>query len=84
MTDIQTVTTGDMAERVQAGDALPLLPEGIPGPVQHAGQWWAVPDDQTDYRPVTDPEQLTMLDRNAQRYATARATTARHRGGGQP
>ena len=74
--DIQTITTEAMAARVQAGDALPLLPEGVPGPVQHAGQWWAVPTDAADYQLVTDPAQVAMLNRNARRYAAARTATA--------
>lgn len=84
MADLQTIAVTTMAERVQAGNALPLLPEGVPGPVQYASQWWAVLADETVYRQITDPDQIRMLDRNARRYAAARTTTARHRGGGQP
>lgn len=82
MTEMPTISGEDMARLVARGAAVPLLPEGVPGPVQHAGQWWAIPTGQTEYRPVTDPGQIALLDRNAQRYAAARASVARARAGG--
>jgi hypothetical protein len=83
MTEFKIITSTDMANLVQLGEAVPLLPEGVPGPVRYDGQWWAVPADATDYQPITDPDQTAMLDRNARRYATARgaAAGARERGG---
>jgi hypothetical protein len=84
MINTQVIPSKDMARRVQHGEALPLLPEGVPGPVQLAGRWWAVATGETNYRPVSDPDQIAMLDRSAQRYAAARAATTRAReGGGQ-
>lgn len=86
MTEMPTISSADMGRLVARGKASPLLPEGEPGPVQHAGQWWAIPaetnEHQAHYRPVTNPDQIAMLDRNAQRYAAARAATARARQSG--
>lgn len=86
MTEMPTISSEDMGRLVARSEASPLLPEGVPGPVKHAGQWWAIPADidkcQTEYRPVTNLDQIAMLDRNAQRYATARAATARIREAG--
>lgn len=82
MTDTSTISSVDMAELVAWSEALPVLPEGVPGPVQHSGLWWAIPTTQADYRPVTDPDQIALLDRTAQRYALARAAAARARDGG--
>ncbi|HEX5117832.1 MAG TPA: hypothetical protein VFW65_21830 [Pseudonocardiaceae bacterium] len=85
MTETPTISSEDMAGLVAGREALPLLPEGAPGPVQHAGMWWAIPTGETDYRPVTDPAQIVLLDRNTQRYAAARVATARAReDGGSP
>lgn len=67
------ICQADMAQRVNARMALPLLPEGVPGPVQLAERWWAVPADQQDYRPVIDPDQIALLNRSVQRLTRARA-----------
>lgn len=75
------ITSEDMAERVRSGTALPLLPEGIPGPVQHAGQWWAIPTGASDYRRVTDPTVVDRLNYQVERYARARTAATQARDG---
>ena len=81
MTDT-SITSDEMLERVRSGLALPLLPEAVPSPVQYAGQWWAIPSNATDYRPVADPVLVDRLNYQAERYARARtaAMRARERG----
>jgi hypothetical protein len=78
----EIIAQQDMARRVAAGTALPLLPEGVPGPVQHAERWWAVQTAEQDYRPVVDPEQLALLNRSAATLARTRAATLAGPSGG--
>jgi hypothetical protein len=48
------ITQPAMAEHIRAGDAAPLLHDGVPGPVHHRGRWWAVPADAEHYEPVPE------------------------------
>jgi len=61
-----------MVEHVRAGRAVPLLPEGAPGPVRHRDRWWAIRVGQTHYQPVTDPRVIAQLDADAGRWHRAR------------
>jgi hypothetical protein len=65
----QTITVTDMARYIARNDAAPLFPEGVPGPVHYASQWWAVPKTEQDYRPVQDPQVRATYDSLARRYA---------------
>lgn len=65
----QTITITDMARHIDRRDAAPLLPDGVPGPVHYASQWWAIPEDEQDYRPVQDPQVRASYDALARRYA---------------
>jgi hypothetical protein len=67
-----TMSLTTMTEHIQQGTALPLFPEGAPGPVQYDGQWWAIATGETDYRPVTDPDTVAQLDGNVTRLHRAR------------
>jgi hypothetical protein len=67
-----TMSITTMSEHIQQGTALPLFPEGAPGPVQYDGQWWAIATGETEYRPVRDPDTATQLDRNTKRLHRAR------------
>jgi hypothetical protein len=67
-----TISAAEMARHIAAGRARPLLPEGVPGPVQHASRWWAIPTGGQDYQPVTNPATITQLDTDAQRFHRAR------------
>jgi hypothetical protein len=73
MTDTR-ISTPTMHGHIKAGRALPLLPEGVPGPVQYAARWWAIPAGGQDYRPVTDPAVSGFLDTETQRLHQARQT----------
>ncbi|MEV4649056.1 hypothetical protein [Saccharopolyspora sp. NPDC049357] len=63
-----TITAEQMREHLADGQATPLLPEGIPGPVHHAGRWWLIPEDAHDYQPA-DADRAARLDEFAQRLA---------------
>ncbi|PXY16596.1 hypothetical protein [Prauserella muralis] len=67
-----TISAEAMRGHIAAGRALPLLPDGAPGPVQYAGRWWAIPADAHDYLPVTDASAAAHLDTAAQRLHQAR------------
>lgn len=74
-----TLSATSMQQHLTAGRALPLLPDGIPGPVHYAGTWWAIPQDGVNYQQVTasEAEQFTAL---AQRLGTgARAVQQEQR-----
>lgn len=77
VSDTEIITSREMTQRVEQGEALPLLPEGVPGPVRLGGRWWAIPLDGTDYCPVADPDQVALLDRSVVRYAAARGEDGR-------
>jgi hypothetical protein len=77
--DQPIITVPDMETLLAGGDALALLPEGVPGPVQLGGEWWAVPTGTDAYQPVADAAAVELLDRLAARYATARAAARRAR-----
>lgn len=67
-----TISTERMSSHVESRRAWPLLPDGVPGPVQHDDQWWAIPTDQNDYQPVTDPDLIRQLNTDAERFGRAR------------
>jgi hypothetical protein len=72
-----------MAQHVAAGDAQSLLPDGVPGPVRLAGQWWAVPTGHDQYQPVTDPAAAATFEAGWARLAahrTHRADIVTHTG----
>lgn len=72
MTDAPTIPIPDMAQCLATGDAHALLPDGVPGPVRLADQWWAVPTGGNRYQPVTDPAAVTMFDTGLARLAAHR------------
>ncbi|WP_188316623.1 hypothetical protein [Solihabitans fulvus] len=55
-----------------AGAAQPLLVGYDPAPVHHAGQWWVVPTDGSDYQPA-GLQVAAALDVLAQRVAAAQS-----------
>lgn len=65
---MSTITAEQMREHLASGQATPLLPEGIPGPVHHSGHWWLIPDGAHDYEPA-DAARAAQLDEFAQRLA---------------
>ena len=67
-----SITVETMDEHVRHGRALPLLSDGVPGPVQYDDAWWAVPIQARDYRPVTDPTMLDGLNQHVERLAGLR------------
>jgi hypothetical protein len=73
MVDLPTIPIPDMAQHLAAGKAEPLLPEGVPGPVRLADQWWAVPTGGDCYWPVTDPAAVTAFDEGSTRLAAHHA-----------
>jgi hypothetical protein len=73
MVDAHTIPISDMAQHLAAGDAEPLLPEGVPGPVRLADQWWAVPTGHDQYWPVTDPAAVIAFDQGSARLTAHRA-----------
>lgn len=64
-----SITPPEMREAITAGTALPLLPDGVPGPVHHQGQWWCIPHGATEYEAVTDPALARQLDDHAAQLA---------------
>ncbi len=76
MVDAQTIPIPAMAQHLAAGDADALLPDGVPGPVRLADQWWAVPTGDNHYRPVTDPAAVTTFDTGWARLTAHRAHRA--------
>jgi hypothetical protein len=74
--DAPTIPIPDMAARLAADDADALLPDGVPGPVRLAGQWWAVPTGHHQYQPVTDPAAATLFNEGLARLAAHRAHRA--------
>jgi hypothetical protein len=65
----KTITRADMAQHIARNSAAPLFPEGVPGPVHYAAQWWAIPETEQDYSPVQDPQIRETYDQLARRYA---------------
>uniref|UniRef100_UPI003F497668 hypothetical protein n=1 Tax=Amycolatopsis sp. CA-151526 TaxID=3239921 RepID=UPI003F497668 len=63
------ISAVEMANHIAARDAAPLLPDGVPGPVHYADQWWAVPQDQQEYQPIQDAAAIARFDDLARRYA---------------
>jgi len=70
------VTQAEMAARVTAGVARPLLAGGIPGPMRLAGRWWAVREGAEDYQPVTGTV-AARLDQHARRLDAATSAARR-------
>lgn len=64
------MSQADMAALLAAGDARPLLPKGIPGPMRLADGWWAVREGADHYQPVTGAL-AEQLDEHARRLAAA-------------
>lgn len=75
----QTITVPEMAHHIARNDAAPLLPEGVPGPVHYASQWWAVPETEQDYVPVTDKSVMATYDDLAKRHAAGVAAVRAER-----
>jgi hypothetical protein len=73
MVDAPTIPIPDMAQHLAAGEARPLLPEGVPGPVRLANLWWAVPTGGDRYWPVTDSAAVTAFDDGWARLTAHRA-----------
>lgn len=73
MVDAPTIPIPAMALHLAAGEAQPLLPDGVPGPMRLADQWWAVPAGGDRYWPVTDPAAVTAFDEGATRLTAHRA-----------
>jgi hypothetical protein len=65
----KTITREDMARHIARNGAAPLFPEGVPGPVHYAEQWWAIPETEEHYSPVKDPQVRATYDDLARRYA---------------
>ncbi|WP_340672151.1 hypothetical protein REH65_33100 (plasmid) [Saccharopolyspora sp. ID03-671] len=65
---MNTITAEQMRFHLATGQAIPLLPDGIPGPVHHAGRWWLIPEDAHDYQPADDAR-AAQLDEFARRLA---------------
>lgn len=63
----ETITAAAMRERLAAGQARALLPEGVPAPVRVDGQWWAIRHDAQDYALVTDPTVAATYTRGIER-----------------
>lgn len=72
MVDAQAIPIPDMAQHLAAGDADALLPDGVPGPVRLARQWWAVPTGGDRYRPVTDLAAVATFEAGLARLAAHR------------
>ncbi|MFC7344942.1 hypothetical protein [Saccharopolyspora griseoalba] len=69
-----TISEEVMRQALSTGEAAALLPEGTPGPVHYADQWWVIPRGHADYQPAEDAE-AERLDQHAQRLiASVRAT----------
>lgn len=73
------ITPAAMEVEVATGAARCLLTGGLPQPVFWGGQWWAIRDGETNYRPVTDPDLAAQLDDDHARMTRARAATAEAR-----
>ena len=66
------LTQEQMASKVAAGDAVPLIPgDGIPGPMRVHHKWWVVRDGEQVYRAVRDAETAARLDNDARRLHAA-------------
>jgi hypothetical protein len=58
---------------VAAGDA-EILGTGLGDPIYHRGRYWQINGDGDAYTPVTDPDQLSALNRARRRIRLAHAT----------
>jgi len=80
MTDPTTITQARMTEllasETPAERARPMLPEGIPGPVQYRDQWWAIPENEEVYQRVTNPAVIARFNQLVERYTAGRAALA--------
>lgn len=65
------ITVQEMSGHIAARAATPLLPSGVPGPVAFEGRWWAIPDGETNYEPITTREIADRLTDLAERHARA-------------
>ncbi|WP_190824774.1 hypothetical protein [Saccharopolyspora pogona] len=73
------ISAEQMQTAIAHGTATPLLPEGVPGPIHHSGQWWCIPHGDADYQPVSG-EQAAELDQFAERLAAGAQALQRAQG----
>jgi hypothetical protein len=71
-----TISQTEMSSHIAHGTAAALLPTGVPGPVHHALQWWAIRENDQDYQPVDDAAASRNYDDLARRYAAGVAAVS--------